>query len=88
MKAGKILTVILVLLTLVAILSGCAGNNDSQNTVYEDMQAAFQKANILSANIGIFSKTESDGTVSYGECGSGVIFDKKGGYYYALTAFD
>lgn len=74
------------MLTLTAVLSGCAGNNDSRNVIYEDMQAAFQKANLLSANIGIFSKTEKDGAVSYGECGSGVIFDKRDGAYYALTA--
>ena len=86
MKTGKILSVILVMLTLTAVLSGCAGNNDSRNVIYEDMQAAFQKANLLSANIGIFSKTEKDGAVSYGECGSGVIFDKRDGAYYALTA--
>ena len=71
MKTGKILSVILVMLTLTAVLSGCAGNNDSRNVIYEDMQAAFQKANLLSANIGIFSKTEKDGAVSYGECGTG-----------------
>jgi S1-C subfamily serine protease len=50
------------------------------------MKAAFYKANLLSANIGIFTKTETDGSVSYGECGSGVIFEKKDGAYYALTA--
>ena len=86
MKTGKILSVVLVILTLIAVLSGCAGNSGSRNVIYEDMQAAFQKATILSANIGIFSKTVSGGTISYGECGSGVIFDKKGSDYYALTA--
>ena len=86
MKTGKILTVILIIVTLLAGLSGCSGNNDDRNVVYEDMQAAFEKANLLSANIGIISKTETEGSVSYGECGSGVIFDKKDGEYYALTA--
>ena len=86
MKTGKILTVIFIILTLLAGLSGCAENTDDRNVVYEDMQAAFEKANLLSANIGIFTKTESDGSVRYGECGSGVIFEKKDGDYYALTA--
>ena len=86
MKTGKILTVILIILTLLAWLSGCVDNTDNRNVVYEDMQAEFEKANLLSANIGIFTKIESDGSVSYGECGSGVIFDKKDGEYYALTA--
>ena len=31
-------------------------------------------------------KTEDEGSVSYGECGSGVIFDDSEGAYYALTA--
>ena len=86
MKAGKVLTVILIILTLLAGVSGCAEKTDHRNVVYEDMQAAFEKANLLSANIGIFTKIESDSSVSYGECGSGVIFDKKDGAYYALTA--
>ena len=50
------------------------------------MKTAFEKAGLFSANIGIFSKTEKDGSVSYGEGGSGIIFDKKDGAYYALTA--
>ena len=86
MKIRKILYVILAVLTLAAALTGCAGNNGDRNVVYEDMKAAFEKANLLSANVGVFTKTESNGSVSYGECGSGVIFEKKDGEYYALTA--
>lgn len=77
---------LLAVLTLAAALTGCAGNNDSRNVVYEDMKAAFEEADLLSANVGIFTKTEADGSVSYGECGSGVIFEKTDGAYYALTA--
>lgn len=86
MRTKRILSIILAILALTAALSGCANNNDNRNVVFEDMKTAFEEANLLSANIGIFSKTENDGSVSYGECGSGVIFDKKDGAYYALTA--
>ena len=86
MKTRKILTVILAILALTCTLSGCTGNKDDRNVVYEDMKAAFEKANLLSSNIGIFTKIENDGSVSYGECGSGVVFEKKDGVYYALTA--
>ncbi len=71
----------------VLAFSACSGNNeDSRSVVYEDMQAAFERSGLRSSNIGIFSKTEQDGSVSYGECGSGVIFKREGGVYYALTA--
>lgn len=86
MKTRKIMTVILAILALTCTLSGCTGNKDDRNVVYEDMKAAFEKANLLSANIGIFTKIENDGSVSYCECGSGVVFEKKDGVYYALTA--
>lgn len=86
MRAKRFLSIILAVLTLAVVLSGCAGNNDDRNVVYDDMKAAFERANLLSANIGIFTKVESDGSVSYGECGSGVIFEKKDGVFYALTA--
>lgn len=69
------------------LLTGCSGSQESgRNTVYEDMKTAFEQSGLLSANIGIFSKTEKDGSISYRECGSGVIFRKDGGTYYALTA--
>ena len=69
------------------LLAGCSGKDeDSRNIVYEDMKTAFEQSDLLSANIGIFSKTEKDGSISYGESGSGVIFKKDGGTYYALTA--
>ena len=81
--------VIAVLLTgmILATLSGCArqGGTDP-NTVYEDMQAAFEQAGLLSANIGLFTKTEENGSVTYHNGGSGVIFQKDGPFYYALTS--
>lgn len=50
------------------------------------MKAAFKQSDLRSANIGIFSKVEKDGNVSYDEGGSGVIFKKENGSYYTLTA--
>ena len=91
MKSKRTMCIALSLLMLFAgaalLFSGCSGDtNDSRNVVYDDMKEAFDKSGLLSANIGIFSKTEKDGTVSYGEGGSGVIFKKDGESYYALTA--
>lgn len=90
MKSGRKLSYVSIILALAAVLSmfltGCSGNTDNRNVVYEDMKAAFEQANLLSANIGIFTKTVSGDSVSYGECGSGVIFDRDGNDYYALTA--
>lgn len=70
------------------VLGGCSGKDkDSRNTdVYEDMQSAFEQSGLRNANIGLFSKTELDGSVTYGECGSGVIFRQEGNDWYALTA--
>lgn len=69
------------------LLSACSGNQeDSRSLVYEDMKAAFKQSGLRSANIGLFSKTEKDDSVSYGECGSGVVFQRDGNVYYALTA--
>ena len=91
MKRNRTMRSVILLLTLIAgavsLLSGCSGNtNDSRNVVYEDMKETFDRSGLLSANIGIFSKTEKDGNISYGEGGSGVIIQKDGESYYALTA--
>lgn len=90
MKAGKKRWVILLLLLLTlgsaGILSACSGGGDKGNLVFDDMKKSFEEAGLLSSNIGIFSKAEKDGSVSYGECGSGVIFRREGEKYYALTA--
>ncbi len=57
--------------------SGCSGNKENARAVvFEDMQASFEQSGLRSSNIGIFSKTEKDGSVSYGESGSGVIFKR------------
>lgn len=68
-------------------LSGCNENKeDARNIVYEDMKTAYEQSNLRSANIGIFSKVEKDGSISYGEGGSGVIFKNDSGTYYVVTA--
>ena len=83
-KIGIILT-----LAMVILFVGCSvGSDDDQEVAYkeyEDMEAAFEESDLMSANIGIFSRTEEDGSVTYGEGGSGVIVEKKDGTYYALT---
>ena len=76
------LTLAVLTLILSILLTGCSGKNEnSRSVVYDDMKTAFEQSGLLSANIGIFSKTEKDGNVSYGEGGSGVIFKKDGGTY-------
>jgi len=90
-KYKRILTAVLLLPLLAAVilftLSGCSGSDeDVRSVVYEDMKASFEQSGLMSSNIGIFSRTEEDGSISYGECGSGIIFRKDGDKYYALTA--
>lgn len=86
-KISRALASLIVLAMVCSSLFGCSGKNeDSRSVVYEDMKAAFEQSGLLSANIGIFSRTETDGSVSYGEGGSGVIFKRDGETYYALTA--
>ena len=83
----SVLPVLWMLIMAVSILlTACADHSDNQNVVFEDMEAAFEQADLLSSNIGLFSKTVSGDSISYGECGSGVIFDRQGDVYYALTA--
>lgn len=86
-KISRALASLIVLAMVCSALFGCSGKNeDGRSIVYEDMKAAFEQSGLLSSNIGIFSKTEKDGDVIYGECGSGVIIKKDGVSYYALTA--
>ena len=69
------------------VLCGCSeGSSGRSDIVYEDMKEAFEKADLYSSNIGIMTKTAAGDSVSYGETGSGVIFETKDGMYYALTA--
>jgi len=82
-------TALLLILIVGAVMpvSGCSGAaDDGRDAVYEDMKEAFDRSGLLSANIGIFSRKEEDGSVTYGEGGSGVIIKRDGGSYYALTA--
>ncbi len=85
----SVFTVILLAITIIllSVMSGCSGSKeDSRDTVYEDMKKAFEQSGLLSSNIGLFSKTEKEGSVSYGECGSGVVIKEENGTYYALTS--
>lgn len=81
------LLILMLIVGVTSLLTGCSGvTNDSRNAVYDDMKETFEKTGLLSANIGIFSRMETDGSVTYGEGGSGVIFKKDDKSYYALTA--
>ena len=84
-KKRAVLSFLVLIMSVVSLFSGCA-KKDSRVVVYEDMEEAFDQSGMLSANIGLFSRTEEDGSITYGEGGSGVIFKKDGDTYYALTA--
>lgn len=62
---------IVIIMAVSILLTACADHSDNQNVVFEDMEAAFEQADLLSANIGLFSKTVSGDAISYGECGTG-----------------
>ena len=69
MKSRSILCRILSLLLLIGVtsmlLTGCSGAKESSgNVVYEDMKTAFGQSGLLSANIGIFSKTVKEDSIS------------------------
>lgn len=68
---------------ILLLTAGCSKKEDSRSIVYEDMKTSFEQSGLLSANIGIFSRTERDGNVSYGEGGSGVIIQREGNTYHA-----
>ena len=69
------------------VLCGCSEENSGRSDiVYEDMKEAYEKSGLFSSNIGIMTKTEDDDSVTYGETGSGVIFENKDGMYYTLMA--
>lgn len=79
--------ILMILIVMMMCLFGCSGGSgDDRKTVHEDMKDAFEEAGLISANVGIVSKVETEDSVSYGEFGSGAIFDKDEGYYYVLTA--
>jgi S1-C subfamily serine protease len=78
--------IILTALLTLSLLSGCSRKGGDRDLIYEDMKDAYEKAGLFSSNIGIVSRTEEEGSISYGEFGSGVIIERKGSTYYALTA--
>lgn len=71
---------------VLTILSGCAAKGGDRDLVWQDMKEAFEKADLLSSNIGIVSRTANGCNLSYGEFGSGVVFERQGHTCYALTA--
>ena len=83
----KIAALMIIAVFIPIIITGCKSENDNRNIVYEDMKTAFEKSGMLSANIGLFSKTETDSQTSYANGGSGVIFDKRDGASGILYAF-
>ena len=90
MKTKKIIVIAAILaaaaITAILIIRLFDQKDGRETAVYEDMEKAFEQSGLLAANIGIYSKTEKDDNISYGEGGSGIIFDKKDNTYYALTA--
>ena len=84
---NRMKTVLTAAALLPLALTGCAGEHEeTAASSYEDMQTALAQSGLMSATIGIFSKTEQGGGINYGDCGSGVIFEQADGKYYALTS--
>ena len=78
-KIGRVFALLMVAGMMCPALSCCSGSgDDGRNVVYDDMRTAFEQSGLISANIGIFSRTENDSSVSFGECGSGVIIRRDG----------
>ena len=67
-KQLLLISVMVLIVALSMILSGCSDSSENRRVVYEDMKAAFEQANLLSSNIGIFTKIDSGASVFYGEC--------------------
>ncbi len=67
-KQLLLISVMVLIVALSMILSGCSDSSENRRVVYEDMKAAFEQSNLLSANIGIFTKIDSGASVFYGEC--------------------
>ena len=83
---GRIIALMIIPSLISMLISGCQSGDNNRNAVYEDMKTDFEKSGMLSANIGLFSKSEHDGEIAYTNGGSGVIFYLHDGAYYALTA--
>ena len=71
MKKAVILLLVLMILPLT--LCGCKRKKEKEVVIYDDMEKAFETSGLISANIGIFTKTVSADSISYGECGGGVF---------------
>lgn len=71
MKKAVILLLVLMILPLT--LCGCKRKKEKEVVIYEDMEKTFETSGLISSNIGIFTKTVSDDSLSYGECGGGVF---------------
>jgi hypothetical protein len=68
----------MMVMSLAFMSTGCSKEESgSPDIVYEDMQASFEQSGLLSANIGLISKTVDGENITYGEFGSGVIFEKQ-----------
>ncbi|MBQ7522036.1 MAG: trypsin-like peptidase domain-containing protein [Clostridia bacterium] len=87
----KIITVIVCIIVAVAVLISilfivpAVYDKKCQNRVFEDMQLQLDK--VKTSVIGIIPKTvNEDGSINYSGGGSGVVFEKKDGTYYALSA--
>lgn len=82
------IAVVLVMVTAALFVIPAVYENDCKTRVYEDLEKRMDP--VLSANICIVRREETThGNVteySYSTGASGVIFDKKYGIYYALTA--
>lgn len=82
------IAVVLVMVTAALFVIPAVYENDCKTRVYEDLEKRMDP--VLSANICIVRREEeTHGNVteySYSTGASGVIFDKKYGIYYALTA--
>ena len=88
-NTGRNYRKLLTLITLIGLslsLTSCFGPKEPETVVFEDMKSTFESSQLLAANIGLFSKLESDDSVTYMEGGSGVIFQQDNSTYYALTA--
>lgn len=76
---------VIAVLAAAAVVYPSIREKQCRTRVFEDMQTRVDE--VEGSVIGILPKTtEADGTVTYGAGGSGVIFEREGDVYYALTA--
>ena len=81
--ACVLVTAGVLLMTLIVI--PVLHENECKNRVFDDLKAAGSQ--VRSSVIGIIPRTTGpDGSVTYGGGGSGIVFAKEDGVYYAVTA--